>query len=205
MKDPIVQVGDPVLRATAKPVGKADIGSLSLRKILKKMSDALAKEGFGVAIAAPQIGESLRIFVVAGKVFDEREDDSEVSAATSQSDVEGEQKGHLPARHPDMVFINPEITKLSRKKREMSEGCLSVRGKYGTVVRSEKASVRAWGIDSKPFTYNGSGLLAQIFQHEVDHLDGTLYIDKAATLEDDPGKNSRSKAAVHGAGTEQNN
>lgn len=168
MKDPIVQAGDPVLRAVAKLVAQADIGTPALRKIIQKMSDALAKEGFGVAIAAPQIGESLRMFVVSGKVFKEEE--------------EGETETPTP---DDMVFINPEITKLSRKKREMSEGCLSVRGKYGTVIRSEKASVRALGVDGKPFTYNGSGLLAQIFQHEVDHLDGTLYIDKAATLEDD--------------------
>jgi len=149
-------------------VSKSDIGSPALSKLLKKMSAALAKEGFGVAIAAPQVGESLRIFVVSGKVFTE--------------DEEGETETSVP---DDIVFINPEITKLSRKKREMSEGCLSVRGKYGTVMRSEKASVRAWDESGKPFTYNGSGLLAQIFQHEVDHLDGTLYIDKAVKLEDD--------------------
>lgn len=182
MKDSITQDGDPVLRAKAKPVAKADLGSPALGKILKKMSNALAKEGFGVAIAAPQIGESLRIFVVSGKVFEDTdEESSDVNADTSQSGVEGEQTGS----HPDLVFINPEIVKLSRKKREMSEGCLSVRGKYGTVMRHEKASVRAWDESGKPFTYNGSGLLAQIFQHEVDHLDGTLYIDKAVKLEDD--------------------
>ena len=84
-----------------------------------------------------------------------------------------------------MVFINPEITKLSKAKREMSEGCLSVRGKYGTVMRHEKATVRAWGEDGKPFTYNGTGLIAHIFQHEVDHLDGILYTDKAVKLEDE--------------------
>jgi len=184
LKDPITQVGDPVLRTVAKPVPKADIGTPTLTKILKKMSAALAKEGFGVAIAAPQIGESLRIFVVSGKVFEESDESPEANADTSHSDVEGEQKGSR-STPPDMVFINPEITKLSRKKREMSEGCLSVRGKYGTVMRHEKASVRAWDESGKVFAYNGSGLLAQIFQHEVDHLDGTLYIDKAVKLEED--------------------
>jgi len=184
VKDSIVQVGDPVLRAKAKPVSKTDIGSPALSKLLKKMSATLAKEGFGVAIAAPQIGESLRIFVVSGKVFEESDESPEANADTSHSDVEGEQKGSR-STPPDMVFINPEITKLSRKKREMSEGCLSVRGKYGTVMRHEKASVRAWDESGKVFAYNGSGLLAQIFQHEVDHLDGTLYIDKAVKLEED--------------------
>lgn len=188
MKDSVVQVGDPVLRATAKPVAKADIGSPALSKILKKMSATLAKEGFGVAIAAPQIGESLRIFVVSGKVFDEDEGEESETTARGEARPSGHERPESSSRsprHPDMVFINPEITKLSRKKREMSEGCLSVRGKYGTVVRSEKASVKALDENGKVFTYNGSGLVAQIFQHEVDHLDGTLYIDKAATLEDD--------------------
>lgn len=172
-----------MLRAAAKSVPKSDIGSPALSKILKKMSSALAKEGFGVAIAAPQIGESLRIFVVSGKVFEDPDEESlDVNADTPQSGVEGERE-RTP--HPDLVFINPEIVKLSRKKREMSEGCLSVRGKYGTVMRSEKCSVRAHDEAGNVFTYNGSGLLAQIFQHECDHLDGTLYIDKAVKLEDD--------------------
>lgn len=176
-----------MLRAVALPVDKKDIGSPALSKLLKKMSAVLAKEEYGVALAAPQVGEPLRIFVVAGRVFEEDEESSDVNANTLRSNVEGEQKGSHPTphHHPDMVFINPEITKLSRKKREMSEGCLSVRGKYGTVMRHEKASVRAWDQDGKSFTYNGSGLLSHIFQHEVDHLDGTLYIDKAVKLEDD--------------------
>lgn len=84
-----------------------------------------------------------------------------------------------------MVFINPEITRLSKKKKEMSEGCLSVRGSYGTVMRHERATVKALDEHGKPFTYHASGLIAHIFQHEVDHLDGILYIDKAVKLEED--------------------
>ncbi len=184
MKDAIVQVGDPVLRAKAKPVAKADLGSPALSKLLKTMSTTLAKEGFGVAIAAPQVGESLRIFVVSGKVFEEPESDE--TEARGEARPSGHEALESPSHpSPDLVFINPEITKLSRKKREMSEGCLSVRGKYGTVMRSEKCSVRAWDESGNVFTYNASGLLAQIFQHECDHLDGTLYIDKAVKLEDD--------------------
>ena len=84
-----------------------------------------------------------------------------------------------------MVFINPEITRLSRKKKEMSEGCLSVRDIYGTVLRHEKASVHAFDISGKPFDYHASGLIAHIFQHECDHLDGILYTDKATRLRKD--------------------
>ena len=61
-----------------------------------------------------------------------------------------------------------------------------MRGKYGTVIRHAKATVKAFDEDGAPFVYHGSGLLAHIFQHETDHLDGILYIDKAETLRDDP-------------------
>jgi peptide deformylase len=167
MKDPVVQVGAPVLRQTAKPVAKKDFGSKPLKALVARMQKVLAKEKFGVAIAAPQVDAGLRLFVVAGRAFDEdAEDDA----------VENKKKS------PDMVFINPELLRVSRKVREMSEGCLSVRGKYGTVMRHEKASVKAFDISGKPFIYHGSGLVAHIFQHECDHLDGILYIDKAVKL-----------------------
>jgi peptide deformylase len=173
MKDPIVQEGDPVLRAKARPVPHKDIASPAVKKLIAKMKKVLAGEDFGVALAAPQIGESLRIFIIAGKAF-----------ATDE-----ERKGFEPDEEtsalPDKVFINPTLMRLSRKKAEMSEGCLSVRGKYGTVMRHEKASVKAQDEKGKPFVYHGTGLIAHIFQHECDHLDGTLYIDKAVKLEED--------------------
>jgi peptide deformylase len=178
VKDPIVQEGDPVLRQTAKPVSKKDIGSSALTKIIAHMKKVLVKEPFGVAIAAPQIGEPLRIFVVSGKVF---------AAETPEGEVEQP----IPA---DRVFINPELTRLSRKKAEMSEGCLSVRGKYGSVVRHEKASIKALDETGKTITYHGTGLVGHIFQHECDHLDGILYTDKAVQLEEDEDmKSARTK------------
>ena len=169
MKDPIVQAGAPVLKAVAAPVPKKDITSRKIKAVIAKMKKALAKEDFGVAIAAPQIGVPLRIFVVGGRAF-------------MPELAEGEEKGPTPA---DRVFINPEITRLSKKKREMSEGCLSVRGKYGTVLRHEKASIKALDERGTPITYHGAGLIGHIFQHECDHLDGILYTDKAIRLEED--------------------
>ena len=164
-RDPVVQAGDPVLRLKAKPVAKKDISLRKISGIIKSMKAVLAKEGFGVAIAAPQIGVSLRIFVVAGKVFKEDEADNNML--------------------PDRVFINPEIVRVSKSKKEMSEGCLSVRNKYGAVLRHEKASIKAYNEKGEAFIYHGSGLIGQIFQHEVDHLNGILYIDKAVYLIDD--------------------
>ena len=172
-KDPIVQAGAPVLTQKAKPISKKDFGSPALAKLLQKMSKVLAQEEFGVALAAPQVGEPLRLFIIAGKAF------------TPTPKGRGPDQSVGEEVLPDKVFINPELVKLSKTKREMSEGCLSVRGKYGTVMRHEKASLRAWSQDGKPFTYNATGLVAHIFQHEMDHLDGILYTDKAVKLEDE--------------------
>lgn len=192
VKDPIVQAGASVLRAKAKPVLKKDVGSERIQKVIAAMKKALAKEEFGVAIAAPQIGESLRIFVVAGRVFEEEQEhpkENGLASPAREGDPEAqdeETRGPFRKDAPaDRVFINPEITRLSRKKAEMSEGCLSVRGKYGTVLRHEKASLKAWDESGRPVSYNASGLLGHIFQHECDHLDGILYIDKAVQLEED--------------------
>ncbi len=173
MKDPVVQEGDLVLRQKAKLVPKKDITSAHVRGVIARMKKILGGEEFGVAIAAPQVGEALRIFVIAGKAF------------ISTEEAKGFEEDTKKKAPPDMVFINPEITRRSRTKKEMSEGCLSVRGKYGTVLRHEKATVKAVDETGKPFTYNGTGLIAHIFQHEYDHLEGILYIDKAVKLEVD--------------------
>jgi peptide deformylase len=169
MKDPIVQIGAPVLRQIARPVSKKDIGGSEIKKLVAKMLKALNREKHGVAIAAPQVGESLRLFVIAGRAFASDADDEEEELQ----------------KYEDKVFINPELLRVSRKKKELSEGCLSVRGKYGAVERHEKASIKAIGLDGKPFLYHGSGLIAHIFQHEIDHLNGILYIDKATKLHDE--------------------
>lgn len=176
----IVQKENPVLREKAEPVNPKDFGSPMLKKILKNMSEAMEKEDDGVAIAAPQIGVPLRIFVVSHRAFEFI--DSEEKNRDKEEDIHPQ--GHPKVKHEDMVFINPKITKLSRKKRWMPEGCLSVRWLYGEVTRAEKATVQAYDENGKLFTRGGSGLLAQIFQHETDHLNGVLFIDTARNLEE---------------------
>jgi peptide deformylase len=84
----------------------------------------------------------------------------------------------------DLVFINPEIIKKSKEVKEMEEGCLSVRWLYGKVKRSNKVTVKAIDQTGKEFVMGASSLLAQIFQHEIDHLDGILFTDKAKDLEE---------------------
>lgn len=170
---PIVQDGDPVLRATAASVPTHDFKTEKLNTILEQMKLALDKESDGVAIAAPQIGVPLRIFIVSRKAFAIDED------ASSETELNIQK---IPEK--DMVCINPEIIKLSQRKVKVPEGCLSVRWLYGTTRRSEKATIRAYDENGKLFTYGGSGLIAQIFQHETDHLNGTLFIDHATDIEE---------------------
>ncbi len=162
----IVQKENEVLRHIATPVAISDIGSDKLNKILADMSTALALCDDGVALACPQIGISLRIFVVSKKLFTPEKNETEKDVT-------------------DVVFINPEITKMSKRKAEMDEGCLSVRHIYGKTKRSTKATVAAYDEFGNKFSWSGSGLMAQIFQHETDHLDGILFIDHATGLRDE--------------------
>jgi peptide deformylase len=169
---PIVQDGTPVLRAIAKPVTKSEFGGKELCHTIDNMNTALEREFDGVAIAAPQIGVSQRIFIVSRKAFALDENARPILGA--------EQK--TPEKN--MVCINPEIIKTSRKKVKVPEGCLSVRWYYGNTLRHEKAMIRAYDENGKLFTYGGAGLIAQIFQHETDHLNGTLFIDHATEIEE---------------------
>jgi peptide deformylase len=107
---PIVQKGESVLRQVAHNVPLEDIRSKNIQAIIKKMKKAITEQDDAVAIAAPQIGESVRIFVVSGKVF-------------VKDYPEQEPLGPIPA---DLVCINPHITKLSKEKKKVPEGCLSV-------------------------------------------------------------------------------
>ncbi|MDB5204108.1 MAG: peptide deformylase, peptide deformylase [Candidatus Taylorbacteria bacterium] len=171
----IVQNGHKTLREKAKEVPIHEIESKKIQKVILDMKKALLSQDDGVAIAAPQIGESLRIFVVSGRAFDIGTGDYEENKSIPIAD--------------DIVFINPVITKLSRDKEEMDEGCLSVRYLYGKVKRSKKASIEAYDENGKKFKRGASGLLAQIFQHETDHLDAVLFIDKAKDIVNLPPKN----------------
>lgn len=173
----IVQNGDPVLRGIAKEVPLSDITKPKIGKIISDMSEALIREWDGVAIAAPQIGIALRIFVISGRVFDE----DYISGAKP-----GKENLHKKHLHPNLIFINPIIQKISKDKKLMPEGCLSVRPIYGKVRRATKVTIEAYNERGVKFVIEGTGLLAHIFQHECDHLEGILFIDKARDLHEVP-------------------
>ncbi len=173
--NPFIDRDSPVLREIALPVAEKDFGTKKIEEIIQKMQKALHGEEDGVAIAAPQIGESLRIFVVAG------------SAVLLAKRKNGEADDKKVSE--DLVFINPEIIKTSKKKKKMEEGCLSLRWLYGHVLRHEKVTLKAYTESGKAVNIGASGLLAQIFQHEVDHLNGVLFTDKAENVRDVPPEN----------------
>ena len=168
----IVQKEDKVLRQNAKEILVHEITTPKIKKILKEMSEALKSQDDGVAIAAPQIGYPLQIFIVSGKIF-------------SESFIRGEALPKDAIIPKDMVFINPKISKLSKDKEWVPEGCLSVRWLYGNTYRSKKATVTAYDEHGKKFTRGASNLLAQIFQHETDHLKGVLFIDTAKNIKEE--------------------
>ncbi len=165
----IVQQNDKVLRQVAKPVPLEDIKSAKIKKIIEDMKEALLSQDDGVAIAAPQIGVSLRIFVVSHRIFAPKEDGTKLTSKD------------------DLVFINPKIIKFSKKTEwKQGEGCLSVRWLYGEVKRHTNVTIEYVNEDGEEFVRGAGGLLAHIFQHEIDHLDGILFIDKARNVHDLP-------------------
>ena len=161
----IIKEPHKTLRGIAHPVALSTITSPDIQNTLKCMQHALHREPDGVAIAAPQINEPLRIFIVAGFVFD-----------IKKKNIGG-------TKSPDRIFINPEIVKRSKETKWIpGEGCLSVRWIYGTTKRHKSVTVRAYDENGKVFTMPATGLLAQIFQHETDHLEGILFIDHAKDI-----------------------
>ncbi len=173
----IIPIQDnPTLRIKARTVSEDEIGSPALTTLIAEMKALLEKEEYGVALAAPQVGESLRVFVVSGDAVRRRK--------ASYDDADGEV---IPM---DQVYINPSIEKMSRTKKDKHEGCLSVRGKWGMVPRAEKVSLRYLDETGAVKERGASGLLAHIFQHEIDHLEGIVYIDKATEVFDDESTDS---------------
>ncbi|ETB63848.1 TPA: peptide deformylase [Candidatus Nomurabacteria bacterium] len=165
----IIQKENKTLRKIAEKVQIEDLKKPKIKKILDDMNEALDREYDGVALAAPQIDVSLRIFIVSGKIFDE-------------NFIRGHKILERVKARPNLVFINPVIKKMSKDKKLMAEGCLSVRPLYGKVRRATRASIEAYNEKGEKFEMEGSGLLAHIFQHETDHLNGILFIDKAKDI-----------------------
>ncbi|MEK7609603.1 MAG: peptide deformylase [Patescibacteria group bacterium] len=167
----ILQKDEIILHRSAKMVPVKEIGSEKINQIITDMIEAMSEQKDGVAIAAPQIGISLRIFVISGDLLKK----------ALKQDHDESQKKHKN-QTGNLVFINPKIIKSSKEKKKMEEGCLSVRWLYGNVNRSTRVTLSFYNQKGEQFERGASGLLAQIFQHECDHLEGKLFIDKAEEI-----------------------
>jgi len=154
----LVPENHPALHTIADEITLEEFSNGTVKKLVKDLRKALhsySVDGFtAVAIAAPQIGVTKRIFII--------EDQSKDRDAL-----------------PSFVAINPQLVKLSKKTRESGEGCLSIPDYYGLVRRSTNVTLRAQDENGKWFERGAGTLLAQIIQHEYDHLDGILFTDRA--------------------------
>jgi peptide deformylase len=146
---PVVKVPDPILRAVAREVEK--VGKQT-DKLIEEMIRVMQKAN-GIGLAAPQVGVSERVIVVATQ-------------------------GMKP-----MALINPRIV-ASSGEQIGQEGCLSIPGLYGDVKRAEVVEVEAWDAKGRTYVYEMEGMPARVVQHEIDHLEGVLFLDKVdlATL-----------------------
>lgn len=175
---------NPLLREIAREIPPEEIASARIQELIIDMQRLLAAEQYGVALAAPQVGEPLRLFIVSGRAI-ERDGRNAPEEPRGEEDGDATPPRSGGAPPPDQIYINPVMVKMSRGKRKKHEGCLSIRGKWGEVPRAEKATVRAYDEQGRPFTRGASGFLAHVFQHEIDHLEGVLYTDKAVELYDE--------------------
>lgn len=151
---PVITAENPLLRKKSKKVTRF---GAALESLVQDMFDTL-EAAQGVGLAAPQIGVLQRVFVI------------EIPA-------EYDEEGHEVTPAERYVLVNPEIVK-RRGEEEMEEGCLSVPGYRGFVKRAVDVTIKGQDLRGKPVRYRGQDLLAQAFQHELDHLDGILYLDR---------------------------
>lgn len=168
MKLQIVQAGDPVLRQQARPLTKEEISSPSLQQLIELMRDTM-REAPGVGLAAPQIGVPIQLAVI--------EDRAEYIEGLSAEELEARQHEEIPFH----VIINPKLSFTDDSTVEFFEGCLSLEGFSAIVDRAVNVHVECLNERGEEITINAHGWYARILQHEIDHLNGTLYIDRMKT------------------------
>lgn len=177
----IVKEPDKVLRGKAKEVPPDSILTAPVQRLVTQMKDTLAATPDGVGLAAPQVGKPLQIFIVSEEA--ENIDRIEKMLIEKKSEpISPEIKLPQKERWNYHVFVNPIVKNVSKRKIGRSEGCLSVPGKFGEVRRHEKITVEAYDENGKKFTRGAARFFARVMQHELDHLRGTLFIDKAEKI-----------------------
>lgn len=156
----VAQMGHPILRQVARELTPKEIRSPEIRALVADMLETMHDYG-GIGLAAPQVRESVQLALV--EVDPENERYQGLALGDGQ---------------PLMVVINPKITVLDPTEQKYWEGCLSVDGLRGLVPRPRKIRVDFLDLDAKPQSVEAEGFLATVFQHEIDHLFGKLFIDR---------------------------
>jgi peptide deformylase len=171
MRLKIVTAGEPVLRAAARELSVDEILSPDVQRLIEMMRETV-RDAPGVGLAAPQVGEGLRLAVIEDKV--------EYHKAMTEAELK--ERGRKPV--PFHVLVNPVMQLVEAETARFFEGCLSVPGFGATVPRAQQVRVRCLDHHGEERLIAASGWYARILQHEIDHLAGTLYIDRmdAATF-----------------------
>ena len=172
----IVQAGHPVLRKKGRQLTKDEIRSPQIQQLIELMRITM-REAPGVGLAAPQVGVSLQLAVI--------EDPEEYLDHFSEDQLDATQRSAVPFH----VIINPKLTLLENGKATFFEGCLSVEGYQAIVERALDVRVECLNERGEEITINAHGWYARILQHEIDHLNGTLYIDRMKTRTYTTGEN----------------
>lgn len=161
----IYHVGHPVLRQMPRALAPKDIRSPTITDLIERMRETL-RDAPGVGLAAPQIGESLQLAVL--------EDRADYHKGLTEAELKERQRAPIDFH----VLINPQIELLSPPEVSFFEGCLSLPGFMAEVPRSRSVRVTCLDEHAKPRVIEAEGWYARILQHEIDHLNGRLYIDR---------------------------
>jgi peptide deformylase len=161
----IVQTGEPVLRQPARPLTPQEILSDEIQRLIRDMHETMT-DAPGVGLAAPQIGLGLQLAVI--------EDREDLLKSVSAEELADKERRGVQFH----VIVNPKLTAVGHDNVEFFEGCLSVAGFMAAVARPRKVRVECLDENAKPRVIEASGWYARILQHEIDHLNGTLYIDR---------------------------
>jgi peptide deformylase len=164
----LIQVGNPVLRQKARTLSAEEIISQPIQKLIDDMRETM-RAAPGVGLAAPQIGESIQLAVI--------EDCQEYMRKLESDQIEERERCEVPFH----VVINPELTMIGSDTVDFFEGCLSLDGFSALVRRNKRVRVRCLNERAEPVVIEAKGWYARILQHEIDHLNGTVYIDRMET------------------------
>ena len=165
MRLKIVQVGEPVLRQRARPLLHEEIVLPETQQLIAWMHETM-RDAPGVGLAAPQVGLGVQLAVI--------EDRPEYSKDVAADRLAERERSPVPFQ----VLINPRIVRHSDEQAEFFEGCLSLAGFSALVKRSRQVVVEYWDQHGLPRRIEAQGWYARILQHEIDHLHGSLYIDR---------------------------